>query len=60
MPIVKLNSGWDTPRLLKVHMRKKGGSGLSLCGLKGPDGEATDEPEKVTCERCISIMKTQR
>lgn len=57
MPIInKPAGGWGTIRVLKIHMRSEK-SRLSLCGLMWLDGEATDEPSSVTCERCLAIMK---
>jgi hypothetical protein len=49
VPILKPEKyTWKRPPL-KVHMRKEGG--LSICGLMYPDGESTEEPDCVTCER---------
>lgn len=55
MPLLKPDKpGWIKPPL-KIHFR--GAGKLSLCGLMWIDGDATDEPANVTCERCLTIMK---
>jgi hypothetical protein len=57
MPIIKTDGVWFPTRVLKIHMRRE--KGFSLCGLMWTDGEATEEPANVTCERCLAIMKAR-
>jgi len=54
--IKKPDNSSATIRIQKIHMRSDRGK-LSVCGLMWLDGEATDEPSDVTCERCKAIMK---
>jgi hypothetical protein len=55
VPLLKPDiPGWIKPPL-KVHLRKE--NGFSACGLMSLDGETTEEPANVTCERCLAMIK---
>lgn len=44
----------------KVHcMALATASRLVVCGLIGRDGNYAFNPDKVTCKRCVKILKSQ-